>query len=298
MSDPLTEVVNLLQPQAVFANAITGRGEWAVRYSKYGQPSFCIMLEGSCRLAVDGHEVVTISAGDFVFLPTTPSFTLSSCAEALPILLDPRSVGGDAGELRYGEQSGEPEMRSLGGAFMFGSASPQLLISLLPRVVHVQGSRRLAALVAMVGDEYASRMPGAEFMLSRLAGMMLIEAMRSCAVDSAPPGLLRGLGDKRLSAALHAMHAEVGRPWTIAQLANAAALSRSVFFDRFTRAVGAPPMEYLLGWRMEIAKHLLRDERMTVGEVAERVGYASTSTFSTAFSRHFGVPPLRYARST
>ena len=80
MGDPLSEIVRLLQPQAVFANLISGKGEWAVRYSEFGKPSFCIMLEGSCRLAVDGDEPTTLSAGDFVLLPTTPGFTISSFA--------------------------------------------------------------------------------------------------------------------------------------------------------------------------------------------------------------------------
>ena len=71
------------------------------------------------------------------------------------------------------------------------------------------------------------------------------------------------------------------------ELAKAAALSRSSFFERFTRVVGLPPMEYLLAWRMALARNLLRQE-VAIAEVAERVGYASASTFSTAFSRHVG----------
>jgi AraC-like DNA-binding protein len=93
------------------------------------------------------------------------------------------------------------------------------------------------------------------------------------------------------------MHARVDHDWTETQLASAAALSRSAFFDRFTRTVGVPLMEYLLSWRMEIAKDLLRSEGLAIAEVAERVGYASTSTFSTAFSRHVGRPPSQFLRS-
>ncbi|MDD3445644.1 MAG: helix-turn-helix transcriptional regulator, partial [Zavarzinia sp.] len=92
--------------------------------------------------------------------------------------------------------------------------------------------------------------------------------------------------------------ADPARPWTMAELAKAAALSRSAFFDRFTRTIGMPPMEYLLAWRMALAKDLLRREGLDIAEVAERVGYSSASTFSTAFSRHVGQPPGRYARST
>jgi AraC-like DNA-binding protein len=109
--------------------------------------------------------------------------------------------------------------------------------------------------------------------------------------------LLRGLGDARLAPALKKMHAQLDHPWTVAELAEAAALSRSAFFDRFTRTVGVAPMEYLLAWRTEVAKDLLRREGLSVSEVAERVGYGSTSTFSVAFSRQVGQTPSSYAAS-
>lgn len=297
MSDPLSEVVRLLQPRGVFANPITGKGKWAIRYSAYGKPSFCIMLEGSCLLAVDGHDPITIRAGDFVLLPATPPFTISSIEPGPCIQVDPHAMTEGVDERRYGEQDGQPEMRSLGGAFLFDNADPQLLISLLPGVVHVQNSRRLTQLVHMLGEEYADQQPGTEFMLSRLIGMMLVEAMRSTTAGSAPPGLLRGLGDERLAPALKQMHAQVDHAWTVGELARTAALSRSAFFNRFTRTVGVPPMEYLLSWRTEIAKDLLRREGLSVSEVAERVGYGSISTFSVAFTRHVGQSPSRYASS-
>ena len=91
------------------------------------------------------------------------------------------------------------------------------------------------------------------------------------------------------------MHEHPTRPWTVEQLARETALSRSVFFERFRRALGVAPMEYLLAWRMALAKDLLR-RRGGVAEVAGRVGYSSASTFSVAFARHVGLPPARYAR--
>jgi AraC-like DNA-binding protein len=297
MSDPLSEIVRLLQPQAVFANTVSGKGRWAVKYSNFGLPSFCIMLEGRCRLSVEGHEPATISAGDFVLLPTTPAFTISSFSAAPTVHRDPHKVRGRRGELRYGETTGRPDMRSLGGSFVFDCADPGLLASLLPEVVHVQGSLRLAQLVQMMGEESAEQKPGNEFMRSRLAEMLLIEAMRSTASGNAPPGLLRGLGDERLADALKQMHLHIERSWSVSRLARIAALSRSGFFERFTRTVGMAPMEYLLSWRMETAKDLLRRGELTIADIAERVGYGSSSAFSAAFSRHVGQPPSHYARS-
>lgn len=298
MGDPLSEVVSLLRPRAVFANVISGKGDWAVRYREYGRPSFCIVLEGQCLLAIDGHAPFTIGAGDFILLPTTPAFTLSSFGPSRPVLLDPDAMPNDGREVRHGDFGGTPDMRSLGGAFVFDSADPALLVSLLPAVVHVREAARLSQLVAMVAEETTAPGPGSAFMLSRLVELLLVEAMRATTAGSAPPGLLRGLGDDRLAVALKLMHAHIDRPWTVAQLAKGAALSRSTFFERFTRAVGVAPMEYLLGWRMEIARDLLRRGGLNAAQIAERIGYGSGSAFSVAFHRHVGQPPSRYAQAS
>ena len=62
------------------------------------------------------------------------------------------------------------------------------------------------------------------------------------------------------------------------------------------RKIGVPPMQYLLEWRVALAKDMLRDERPLLAEVAERVGYQSASAFSTAFTRLTGHSPGEFAR--
>lgn len=298
MSDPLSEVIALLQPRTVFSKRISGAGRWGVRYSDYGQPSFCAVLDGRCRLAVDGHPALALEAGDFVLLPATPGFTLSGFEPVKPVHIDPKVTASPTGEVRHGTRGGRPDVRLLGGYFVFDSPDASLLVSLLPAVVHVRGAERLPVLVGLVGEESAERRPGRELVLTRLVEVLLIEALRSASGDQAPPGLLRGLADPRLAPAIRQMHDRLAHSWTVEQLAKRAALSRSAFFERFTRTVGLTPMEYLLAWRMAVAKNLLRHHEVGLAEVAERVGYGSASTFSTAFSRHVGQPPGRYARET
>jgi len=135
--------------------------------------------------------------------------------------------------------------------------------------------------VRLVGEESSERRTGRDLVLTRLVEVLLIEALRSTPGEDAPPGLLRGLADARLARAMEEMHRNIARSWTVAELARPAALS---------------PMEYLVAWRMTVAKDLLRRPDLGVAEVAHRVGYGSGSTFSTAFSRHVGQPPSRYAR--
>ena len=296
MSDPLSEVIALLRPRAVFSRQISGAGRWGVRYSDFGEPSFGAVLEGRCRLAVDGHPALTLEAGDFVLLPATPGFTMSGFEPCTPVHLDPNVTRLRGGEVRHGTAGGRPDVRLLGGWFAFDSPDASLLASLLPSLIHVRSAERLSVLVRLVGEETSERRPGCELVLTRLVEVLLVEALRSMSGDDAPPGLLRGLSDARLAPAIRRMHEKLGRSWTVAELAKTAALSRSAFFERFTRTVGLPPMEYLLAWRMAVAKDLLRRQEVGVAELAERVGYGSASTFSTAFSRHVGKPPSRYAR--
>jgi len=297
VNDPLSEVIALLQPRAVFSKRISGAGRWGVRYAEFGQPSFCVVLEGRCLLAVDGQPPLTLEANDFVLLPATPGFTLSGFEPVTPARIDPKVTPAPTGEVHHGTRGGRPDARLLGGYFVFDSPDAALMVSLLPALVHVRGVERLSTLVRLVGDETNEQRSGRDLVLTRLVEVLLIEALRSTSGDDAPPGLLRGLADVQLAPAIRQMHGQLARSWTVAQLAKTAALSRSAFFERFTRTVGLPPMEYLLAWRMAVARDLLRRQELGIAEVAERIGYGSASTFSTAFSRYVGQPPSQYARA-
>ncbi|OHD09222.1 AraC family transcriptional regulator [Sphingopyxis sp. RIFCSPHIGHO2_12_FULL_65_19] len=295
MSDPLSDLIALLRPRTVFSKGISGAGNWSVRYGDFGHPGFCTVIEGRCRLAVDGAEAVTLDAGDFVFLPATPGFTMSGFEPADPVFIDPHAAAGIAQNIRHGRQEGDADVRMLGGYFVFDSPDADLLVSQLPALIHLRGAERLTTLVQLVREEAGAERPGCDLILSRLVEVLIVEALRSVEGNDAPPGLLRALSDPRLAAAIRHIHEEPAHPWTVAELAKEAALSRSAFFDRFARTVGVSPMEYLQGWRMSLAKDLLRRNAGGLAEIAERVGYGSASAFSTAFTRHVGMPPKRYA---
>lgn len=297
MVDPLSDVIRLLRPRAVFAKGISGAGAWAVRYTEFGHPSFCAVTEGRCRLLVDGQAPMTLEAGDFLLLPATPGFTMSGFQPATPQLVDPHAGSTPADEIRHGDPDAPADVRMLGGHFRFESPDAALLVTLLPAVVHVRGVDRLATLVRLLGEEARADREGQSLVMFRMIEILLVEALRSMPGEQAAPGLMRGLADRRVAAAMRGMHGDPARPWTIAQLAKEAGLSRSAFFDRFIRAVGLPPMEYLIAWRMAVAKRLLRRRDMALDAVAEQVGYGSASTFSTAFRRHVGESPGRYARA-
>lgn len=297
MVDPLSEIVALLQPTARFSKLIEGAGRWYIRREGPGDPFYGAVLEGQCLLSVDGAAPITLQAGDFILVPAVQDLVNSSVhadhetngQAAVPVQI------GD-GHFRVGDPEGPAELRMQVGHCQFGSPDAALLVSLLPQVVHVRDEPRLASLVQMVSEEARARRPAREVILERLLEVLLIEALRSRSSTTAPSGLARGLGDERLAAALRALHARPQHPWTVVELATEAAMSRSAFFARFTRAMGIAPMEYLLAWRMALAKRLLLGRQLSLEQVAEHVGYATANTFGVAFARHVGMSPARYAR--
>ncbi|MDQ0558330.1 AraC-like DNA-binding protein [Rhizobium mesoamericanum] len=295
MGDPLSEMVELLQPSAPRSKVVSGAGHWRVDREEKGQPFYCVILDGGSLLTVEGHPPVTLREGDFVLVPAPFGFTMSSLEEAAKAGGDPLTVTMLPGETRHGNPDAPTNARLLVGHFEFASPDAALLVRLLPQLLHIREDKRLAALVRLVTDEACAERPARDMILARLLEVLLVEALRSTAGETAPAGILRGLGDPRLATAIRLLHEQPTKDWTVKQMAQEAALSRSVFFNRFRRIVGVTPMEYLISWRMALAKKLLRHRDVGLQEIAERIGYGSASAFSTAFTRLVGVPPSRYA---
>jgi AraC-like DNA-binding protein len=296
MVDPLADVVTLLQPGARFSKTVRGAGRWRIRRTDAGEPFYGVILDGGCHIAVDEQAPIELLSGDFILIPAARNFTMSSLEPPAPGIETAPPLAQGNGEFRIGAADAPIDVRMIVGHCSFGSPDATLLVSLLPQFMHVRGERRLATMVQLVREESREQRPAREVVLSRLLEVLLIEALRSATGTNASPGLARGLADARLAAALRGMHERPTHPWTVVELAKEAALSRSTFFERFSRAVGVTPMDYLLTWRMALAKNLLRRNEGRVADIAERVGYSSASTFSVAFTRHVGRPPTQYAR--
>jgi AraC-like DNA-binding protein len=294
MTDPVAEVVSLLMPSPSISKLVTGGGQWLVERTELGSPFYCAVVEGRCLMTITGREPMVLTAGDFVLVPEIFSFTMSSL-EPPPREAIAQRLETSPGVFRLGDPDAPVEVVAMVGHCAFGSDDRALLVSLLPEVIHVRGEERLTLLVRMINDETSADRTARAMVLRRLLEVLLIEALRSTGGAAAPPGLLRGMADPLLAPTLRRIHADPGRSMTVEALAQDAAMSRSTFFDRFRREVGVAPMEYATGWRMALAKQLLRKDVATA-EIAQRVGYGSASAFSVAFTRHVGKPPGAYSR--
>ncbi len=295
--DPFSDLIDLLRPLTAHTKTITARGKWGVRFRAYGKPSYAIVLEGQCWLALEKETPVLLTRGDFVLLPATPAFAVYSDVKASRPLVEPTDHA-----YRYGEAKGSPDLAMLGGSFEVEPVNAPLLLSLLPRLIHIRASHgntgRLSRLIALIMEECAAEGPGREAILVRLLEVLMVECLRASGVGDEPlsMGLLAGLNDAALAHALRAMHGDVRADWTVAGLARLAGMSRSAFAARFSHKLGCGPLEYLARWRMILARDALGRGGKPLEKLAEEIGYESASAFSTAFRKRVGCAPGAFAR--
>lgn len=295
--DPLSDIVTLLRPNTAISKPIAGRGRWGVRYMAHDAPGFTIILKGECWITFEDQEPLRLRKGDFLLLPTTPAFTLTSHLGVDADMREPMDTA-----VRHGAQEGETDFESLGGSFHIEPANAALLLTLLPRMIHIPSSSgrtgKLSRVIDLIMEECAGDDPGRQMLLQRLLEVLLIEALRGqgTAANDSRSGLLNGLRDPSLARALRAMHADVRANWTVVSLANLAGQSRSAFAARFRDVLGYGPIEYLSRWRMALARDALIRGEKTLESIAEEIGYESASAFSTAFRKRQGCPPGKFAR--
>ena len=100
--------------------------------------------------------------------------------------------------------------------------------------------------------------------------------------------------DRHLVRARDFADAHYSEPLTVDDLARVAGLSRAHFSQAFRRAFGESPHAYLLTRRLERAAALLRTTDRSVTEICFTVGLRSLGSFTTSFTRTFGLSPTAY----
>ena len=300
--DLLLDLIRVLRPRAVlFGAGFDASGQWALLFRKRDDLLFCWIEKGECQLLRSGNEPVTVRKGDFVLIRTSTPFTLASMGSVEPIDSEAAVLASKRQRLRLG--SGDEHPVTLhAGKFVVESVNEDLLHGLLPQLIHLAAGDpalgRVRSLLEMNETEARQPGPASEFVIVRLVELIFVEILRKGQVQSTEDrkGLLAGMADKVTRHALVAIHEDVARSWTVADLAKLCGVSRSTFATRFRHVVGLGPIEYLLQWRMALAKDELCSGRKSVLEIAYAVGFQSSSAFSSAFAREAGCPPTQFAR--
>jgi len=262
---------------------------WGIGLLPSEEAAYMIFVaQGRCLARVEG-QCLELSAGDFLLLPHGSEHELLDAegTRATPIdELDWVAVR----NLCVTRVGGEgPRAHLVTGSLVF---EPHPLIAALPNLIRSSPSSRLRLIHELMAQEAMDPQPGVEVMISRLAEVLVIEAIRDWLGSEAQgPGIVRGLGDPVVGRALGLIHDAPERHWTLEELARTVGASRTIFSERFTTLVGQPPMSYWSRWRMQIAARWLRERGMTVEEVASGFGYSSAASFGRAFKAATGRTP-------
>ena len=259
---------------------------------------FVIVTSGRGWVELDG-ELTEVGQGSMVLLPSGRSFRLLSSpdAEAEPLFDIPVEKVSDRYEIMVHGGGGEIT-RAASGVVQFDNIAGKRLVSQLPKLLKIDAwddalGSWIQSTIALISREASGLKPGGETVMTRLADILVIQAIRAW-LDTAPEaqtGWLAALRDRQLGRALALIHRQPAHGWTVEALAQAAGMSRSAFAARFTAALGQPAMQYLAQWRMNLARAELMETQEPVGQVALRAGYQSEAAFGRAFKQFFGQSP-------
>lgn len=297
-SDPVADAIGLLRPRTVVYPALRAGGSWGVRFEAFPYVKIGGVVRGETWLALDGREPVHLREGDFYLLSNPPAYSLGGSMPVEPLPAGPLWETAVDGAVRIGSVDDE-DTYLCGGYFWFDELNAPILLDILPPVVHIRADdpriRALAYVTELLSGEVGNCAIGRSLILDHLVQILLVQVLRAHAEQAdRPVGWLGALVDDGIGAALRAMHANVAYRWTVEELARISHLSRSGFAKSFKRQVGLAPLEYLIQWRMSLARDALRRNVQTISELAFAIGYESESAFSTAFRRVVGVSPKQF----
>ncbi|AOP48033.1 AraC family transcriptional regulator [Streptomyces lydicus] len=311
--DVLSDLLHRARARNALVRQLIQRPPWSLSFTDPPPLTVVTTLAGHASVRIDdaGTAPVRLAAGDIALITGPGGYTIADDPSTPPqVVIHGRrkSVADGAPETpatqrnlaprTYGDGLPGATVMLRGAYHLRGDVGDRLLGTLPPLAVVPAGPATRAAL-DLLGTEATRDEPGQDAVLDRLLDLLLVLALRAwCAGAETAPAWYRALADPAIGEALHLLHADSARRWTVAELATQVGMSRAAFAARFTALVGEPPLTYLTGWRMTVAADLLRDAETTVAAVAHHVGYEDPFAFSVAFKRIRGVSPSIWRRQT
>lgn len=302
--DGLSQFLGAVRVEGSLFSRAEMRAPWGVQTRGAAVGIFHVVVQGGGFIEVDGLDGADgFRAGDLLVMPHGHGHVLRDLPGSpyRHLLEWPSETGADGLPCVLAGADG-PTTSLLCGTFSLDPEARDLLLPLLPPLIHVRGGGSTASwldsTLRLMAEELSAIRPGGAALVARLADLLFVHVLRSW-IEQAPAGTsgwLTALADPRLARALGHIHGDPGRTWSVDDLAREAGMSRSAFFSAFSEQVGETPAAYLLRWRMALARARLRRGTDGIAAVAEAVGYGSEAAFSRAFKRHVGESPSAWRR--
>jgi len=294
--DLLSDIFRLIRLKASVYFVRDFRGPFGMSVADTGFAQFHAVIRGRCLLSCQS-ETIDLEAGDIVLFPHGDDHVLSDRPGrvAVPGKQVMASFTGDHPMFNDGDNS----VKLLCGHYRFDNDLMHPLIESLPDLIHLKRFDRVISfsidsILPFLVGEMNETGPGSDIVTERLAEILLIQIFR-CHLreNQTTQGFLSALTDNRLARAIALIHGSYVKTITLEDMAAAAGMSRSSFAMHFRTAAGISPNAYLMRWRLACAHTLLREQGLSIGQTANRVGYESEVAFSRAFKRLYDISPSK-----
>ena len=305
--DALASLLRGPRAEGVFVLRSLMSPPWSVYVDDRVALSLIAIIRGEACMVADGEPPRRLRAGSIVIVrgpepylfadqpDRPPQFVIEAGQHCFAVDGAPMHEAMSLGVRTWGnDPQGATSM--LIGAYEHVGASADRLMGVLPRLLVLHRDEWSCPFLHVLADEVARDELGQEGVLDRLVDLVLVSALRDWLTrgKGAPTSWYLAHGDPVVGPALRAMNADLAHPWTVAELAALANVSRALLAARFTELVGIPPLSYLTELRLSAAADRLLAPGATIGAVAHEVGYSTPYALSAAFKRVRGVSPKAY----
>lgn len=258
---------------------------------------FHFVRRGRFELRMAGLDPISVNSGEVAICATGESHRMS-LGRGGPTLSIETVLKGGASTSSSATHADATEL--VCGAFLAHAAPLNPMLGALPPVVKVSTtdasfSPMLAGVAWMLAHELDREALGG-FSAARVIELFCAESIRAYqrSTGAGHAGWFKGLADPRISEVIRCIHAAPDARWTVEGLAAEVALSPSRLAARFRAVMGRSVMNYVAAWRANLACRLLRESKLSLGEIAGRVGYESLPAFSRAFKAQMGQAPAAW----
>ncbi len=307
--DALAGLLDGPRARGAFLLRSSWTGSWALRIMAEAPLTVRAVPRGEIWISHSNGQVVPVRPGDLALTrgpdhyrvgdhpDTEPTIEIHPGQECRSLTGEPLKETMSLGVRSWGNHHDGETVMLVGAYHSFGEIGDRL-IRALPPVIRLTPDQWDGALVSILGDEVMKDHPGQLAVLDRLLDLVVVSALRAWfdRPEAEPPNWYRAQSDPVVGKALRLMQNNPAEAWTVAGLASEANVSRAALAKRFTELVGQPPMTFLTSWRIDLAADLLRQPDITVGAVADRVGYSTPFALSNAFKRVRGISPREHRR--
>lgn len=299
-TDALGEMLHSMKMDGVIYSRAELTAPWGIDLPAMSDMVlFHVVTSGHCWLEMEHTEPHMLKPGEFALVPHGHGHQITSRAggTSTNIFDLPREHVSNRYEILRHGGGGDPTTL-LCGAVRFDHRFSKGLLQSLPRFIHIETwnspqSEWMHSTLRLMAAEASDQLPGGETVVTRLADILVIQAIRSWLAQSPTThvGWIGAIHDELIGPAILRVHRNPSHDWTVAALAKEVSMSRSAFSARFSKLVGESPMQFVTNWRMYTAATWLKESHQPIAELANKFGYNSEAAFSRAFKRVVGETP-------